>query len=160
MAEAIQVRAIRPGEGAVLVEMVRELAQSHDLMQHFKATPQLYEETLFQDNPVVGALIAEVGGVPAGCAIWHRSFSTFRGREVMYLEDLSVLPRFRRQGVGKALLRATARLAVARGYPSIYWIIMDWNDGARALYQEVGADMENGMTWCRLHGEKLEALAQ
>ena len=78
----------------------------------------------------------------------------------MYLEDLSVLPAFRRRGVGQALLRATANLAVSKGYPSIFWMMMSWNDGARALYRAAGAEIEDGTCYCRLHGEALEAFAR
>ena len=155
----INVRAIRPGEGAALLSMVRALAQSHNLLQHLHATPAMYEAALFADRPIVGALLAEVDGVAAGCAVWHRSFSTFRGSEVMYLEDLSVLPQFRRRGIARALLKAVAGLAIGRNYPSIYWLMMDWNREAHALYQSVGAEIESGTSFCRIHGAALEALA-
>ena len=42
---------------------------------------------MFRPEPIVGTLIAEYDGALAGCAVWHRSFSTNRGAEVMYLED-------------------------------------------------------------------------
>ncbi len=77
----------------------------------------------------------------------------------MYLEDLSVLPAFRRRGVARALLKEVSRLAVERGYPSVYWLMMAWNDGARRLYDEVGAEIEEGTCVCRLYGAALERLA-
>lgn len=139
--------------------MMLALARSHDLESEVTATPEDFEAALFCANPIVGALIAEVDGVPAGSALWHRSFGSFRGREVMYLEDLSVLPEFRRQGIGQALLRSVAALAVSRGYPSIYWLMMSWNAGARALYEAAGAEIEEGTCYCRLHGDALQRLA-
>ena len=99
-----------------------------------------------------------MGGL-AGCAVWHRSFSTNRGAEVMYLEDLSVLPEFRRRGVARALLKAVARLALAKNYPSVYWLMMDWNTEASALYQSIGAEIEPGTTFCRIRDDALKALA-
>ena len=131
---SISVRDARPGDGAALHAMMMALAVSHDLVEHVEATAADFETALFCDSPIIGALIAEVDGVAAGSVIWHRSFSSFHGREVMYLEDLSVLPAFRRQGVGQALLKATASLAVARGYPSIYWMMMSYS-GWRAFIQ-------------------------
>jgi GNAT superfamily N-acetyltransferase len=156
----ISVRPIRPGEGSALLSMVRALAESHDFLPHLVATPDLYETAMFAAQPIVGALLAEADSELAGCAVWHRSFSTFRGREVMYLEDLSVLPQFRRRGIARALLKAVAALALEKNYPSIYWLMMDWNKEATALYQSVGAEIEPGTSFCRIHGPALEALAQ
>ena len=155
----ITVRPIQRGEGAALLSMVRALADSHNLLHTVEATSEMYEAAMFAEAPVVGTLIAECDGVPAGCAVWHRSFSTNRGVEVMYLEDLSVLPEFRRRGVARALLKAVARLALAKNYPSIYWLLMDWNTDAKTLYASVGAEIEPGTTSCRIHGDALQALA-
>jgi GNAT superfamily N-acetyltransferase len=155
----ITVRPMKPGEGAALLSMVRALAESHNLLHTVLATPEMYEAAMFSDQPVVGALMAEYDGVLAGCAVWHRSFSTNRGAEVMYLEDLSVLPEFRRRGVARALLKAVARLALAKNYPGIYWLMMDWNKEASALYSSVGAEIEPDTTFCRIRDDALKALA-
>ncbi len=156
----IVVRPIKPGEGVALLSMVRALAESHKMLDHLHATAEMYEAAMFAGEPIVGTLLAECDGELAGCAVWHRSFSTFRGAEVMYLEDLSVLPRFRRKGIARALLRAVARLALSKNYPSIYWLMMDWNTEASALYQSVGAEIEPGTSFCRIHGSALTELAR
>jgi GNAT superfamily N-acetyltransferase len=156
----IAVRPAGPGDGAMLHAMVRELAAHHGEIDHFHSRPEDFEAALFSEGSFVSALIATVDDAPAGCAILHRSFSTFRGREVMYMEDLSVLPQFRRRGVAKALLREVARLALSRGYPAIAWMMMKWNSDGRALYDGIGAEFEEGMNYCRLHGDALERLAR
>ena len=96
--------------------------------------------------------------MPAGCAIWQRSYSTFRGRETIYLEDLSVLPQFRRRGIGQALLKAVAQLAWHAGLAAITWLMMAWNEDARRFYEAAGAEIEDGICFCRLHGAALERL--
>lgn len=155
----IEVRRARPGDGAILHAMVRALAEDHKLTQYLTSSPQDLEAALFQPHSVVDALIAFADGEAAGCAIWHRSFSTFRGREAFYLEDLSVLPQFRRRGIARALMRELSRIAVAAGAISIYWVMMDWNASGRALYEGLGAEIEPGINFCRLTGTALERLA-
>lgn len=155
----ITVRPMKPGEGAALLAMVRALAESHNLLHTVLATPEMYEAVMFSDQPIVGTLMAEYDGVLAGCAVWHRSFSTNRGAEVMYLEDLSVLPEFRRRGIARALLKAVARLALEKNYPGICWLMMDWNKEASALYASVGAEIEPGTTFCRIRDDALRSLA-
>jgi GNAT superfamily N-acetyltransferase len=123
----ITVREARPGDGAILLRTSFALAEHHGLLDTFASTAEDFEFALFRSDPVIGALIAEIDEEPVGGVVWHRSFSTNRGKEVMYLEDISVLEGHRGKGVGVALMRKTAEVAIARGYRSIYWLIMDWN---------------------------------
>lgn len=155
---SITIREAVAGDGAILHGMVRELAVNHGHAEDFIARPSDYERFLADPRPVGGALIAFWADAPAGCAVWHRSFSTFRGCETLYLEDLSVLPEYRRRGAGQALLQAVARLAVVRGLPEVTWLMMSWNDGARRFYANAGASIEDGNCLCRLSGAALERL--
>jgi hypothetical protein len=57
--------------------------------------------------------------------------------------------------VARALLRELAVEAKRRGYPSIYWLLKSWNDAARALYSQAGAEIEEGILFCRLADDAL-----
>lgn len=157
---SLTIREAKAGDGAAIHAMVEALAISHNEQDHFSAAPSDYEAALAAPDGVIGAFVAEWDGVPAGCALWHRSFSTFRGREVIYLEDLSVLPAFRRRGIARELVKRVAQLAVSRGAPSVHWLMMPWNEGARTLYTALGAEIEEGLCMCRLQGEALERLGR
>jgi GNAT superfamily N-acetyltransferase len=104
----ISVRPMPRGEGATLLAMVCAMEELHNLLHTVLATSKMFEAAMFSEQPIAGTLMAEYDGRLAGCAVWHRSFSTNRGAEVMYLEDLSVLPDFRRRGVAAARLKALA----------------------------------------------------
>ena len=155
----IEIRTIRPGEGYIILESARELGKTHYWGPTMSATAADYEVALFCNDPIIGALVAFVDGAPAGTAFWHRSFSTSIGKEVMYLEDLVVMPDFRRQGVAEALMKEVAKTAVARGYQKIFWLMMDWNKGARSLYSKLGAEIEDGNCYCSLEKQALLDLA-
>jgi GNAT superfamily N-acetyltransferase len=160
IAFVIEVRRIKPGEGHIIYASAQELGKTHAWGPDMQSTSQDFEEALFCANPIIGALVAFVDGKPAGSALWHRSFSTARGKEVMYLEDLVVLPDFRRLGVAEALMKEVAKVAVNHGYPSVFWLMMAWNNGARKLYEKLGAEIENDNCYCLLSGEALTDLAR
>jgi GNAT superfamily N-acetyltransferase len=155
---SISIRPARAEDGPVLHAMIRELAVHHGAAEYFTAEPEDFARMLTDPRDIAGALIAYIDGKPAGCATWQRMFSTFRGRETVYLEDLSVLPEFRRKGVGQALLKAMARLALARGTTRLHWLMMAWNDDGRRFYTAAGAEIEDGNCYCTLEGEALERL--
>ena len=156
---SISIRPAVAGDGPIVHTMVRELAVHHGYEKNFVATVADYEKFLADPHAPNGALIAYLGGEAAGCATWQRSYQTFLGRETMYLEDISVLPAFRRKGIATALMKAVARLAVARNAAAVSWLMMGWNSEARRLYEGLGATVEDGNCFCKLSGEALERLA-
>ncbi len=156
---SITIRAARAGDGAIVYSMVRELVIHHGYEEGFAARPEDYEKFLADPHAINGALIALWNGEPAGCATWQRSYSTFQGRETLYMEDISVMPAFRNKGIGKALLKAVARLAVERKAAAVSWLMMGWNDEARRFYEAAGATVEDGNCFCKLSGDALERLA-
>jgi len=71
----------------------------------------------FRAREPVAILLAMCVAVPVGFALFFHNFSTFLGRPGIYLEDLFVVPEHRGRGVGRALLKKLARLAVERFGP-------------------------------------------
>src|SRR3546814_15102369 len=67
--------------------------------------------------------------------------STWTGRRGLYLEDLYVTPEARGVGVGAALLRHLAGVALDRGCGRFEWAVLDWNEPAKAFYARMGAEL-------------------
>jgi GNAT superfamily N-acetyltransferase len=156
----ISVRTAERGDGVHLLQATLTLARHHGWEDTVKATAATLEAALFLDKPIVGAFLAFEAEQFAGSIVWHRSFSTNRGCEVIYLEDLIVLPEFRRKGVADALMKALAKHAVTYGYPSIYWMMMNWNSGAKDYYARLGAETEADSSVYFIHSDALQRLAQ
>ncbi len=156
----IEVRPAQVGDGALLMLTTKELGSSHGWGAEMTAQASDFERDLFCANPLIGAVLAFVDGAYAGSALWHRSYATSRGQEVMYLEDVVVLKNFRRLGVAEALLKSIAKTAISRGYPKVFWLVKDWNENAQRLYKKVGAEIDAGNSYCSLHDRALLDLAQ
>ena len=104
-----------------------------------KRGPADFLRELESPNPVIHVLIAEWNGEPAGFALYFFNFSTFVGRPGLYLEDLFVRPAQRAHGIGRALLRALARIAQERGCGRMEWAVLDWNEPALRFYKSLDA---------------------
>ena len=115
--------------------------------------------SLFGQGATARALIAELDAEPVGYAVWFASYSTWLGRNGLYLEDLYVTPEMRGRGVGKAILRQLAALAVAQGCGRMEWSVLDWNAPAIAFYESVGARPQREWTVFRLTGDALSTFA-
>jgi GNAT superfamily N-acetyltransferase len=142
-----------------MVALVRELAAYERALDQVELTNELLEASLFGDQPAVFAHVAEVDGEVAGFALWFLSFSTWLGRNGIYLEDLYVRPERRGEGLGKALLAELARVCVERGYGRLEWSVLDWNTPAIDFYRARGATPQRNWMVFRLTGDPLRQLA-
>jgi len=95
----------------------------------------------------------------AGFALFFHTYSTFLGRRTLWLEDLFVRPEHRGQGLGGALLRRLARLAVERNCGRFEWAVLDWNAPAIAFYESLGAHVLPDWRIARMTGASLADLA-
>ncbi len=113
----------------------------------------------FSEHPLVKVTMAEWSGQPAGFALWFLNFSTWEGKPGIYLEDLFVRPAFRGHGIGKALLKHLAAIAVKEGWTRFVWQVLDWNTPAIEFYKAFDARIMGEWLTCRVEGEALQALA-
>ena len=95
-----------------------------------------------------------------GFALFFPNYSTFLTKPGIYLEDLFILPAYRRRGIGKAMLTYLARLAVERQAGRLEWSVLDWNQSAIAFYQSIGANVLPDWRICRVTGDALDKLAE
>jgi len=156
---SLVLRFATPGDVATILRFVRELAEFEREADKVVATEALLHEAMFGERPVAEAVMAERDGEPLGMALFFHNFSTWTGWRGLYLEDLYVTPEARGQGVGAALLRHLAAIAVDRGCTRFEWAVLDWNEKAINFYKAMGAEPMDEWTVNRVSGDALAKLA-
>lgn len=151
-------RATRDDAGLILA-MIAELAEYEKALHEVVASQQDIETSLFAADSKSEALICEIDGEAAGYAVFFTSYSTWLGKNGIYLEDLYVSPRFRGQKAGKTLLRHIAQLAVERGCGRLEWSVLDWNQPAIDFYLSIGAAPQDEWVRYRMEGQVLHDFA-
>ena len=141
-----------------LLELVRELARFERLEHEVEATMDSLTQSFFGPKPVAGALMARNGGAAAGYAIYFFTFSSFLGRAGIWLEDVYVRPQFRKQGLGRELIEAVARVGVERGCGRFEWTALDWNKNALDFYRTLGAKAMDEWVLMRVSPQGLQLL--
>lgn len=155
----IAVRPAAPNDVATILGFVRDLAAFEREPDAVEATDAMLGEALFGAHPAAEAVIAEIDGAPVGFALFFHNFSTWTGRRGLYLEDLYVTPEARGRGVGRALLRHLAGLALDRDCARFEWAVLDWNVNAIGIYRVIGAVGLDEWTLQRVTGDALHRLA-
>ena len=143
----------------LIQQLIRELAEYERAPDEAVATVDGLTTALFGETPQAEVLLAHVGDDPAGFALFFYNFSTWTGKRGIYLEDIFVRPPMRRHGIGAALFREIARIAVERDCPRLEWSVLNWNELAINFYKKIGATAKDDWTTFRLSGETLRNLA-
>lgn len=153
------ITPLQPNEIPVLLELIVELARFERLEHEAKATADSLREAFFGPKPAAGALLAWNGGQPAGYAIYFFTFSSFVGRRGIWLEDVYVRPAFRQQGLGKAMIKAVAKVGLERNCGRFEWTALNWNKPALDFYNRLGARTMDEWVLLRLDAEGLRRVA-
>ncbi|ELY2810391.1 N-acetyltransferase family protein [Cronobacter sakazakii] len=154
------IRAARPEDATAIYEMIYELAVYEKAPHEVVTTPEEIRETLFGAGSKTEALICEIDDKAVGYAVFFTSYSTWLGRNGIYMEDLYVSPEYRGKGAGRGLLKHIARCAVQRQCGRLEWSVLDWNQPAIEFYLSIGAAAQSEWVRYRLDGEALLKLAE
>jgi GNAT superfamily N-acetyltransferase len=156
---ATTIRPATAEDAAQILSFIRALAAYERAPDAATATEADLLRDGFGPNPFYSCLIADLDGQPAGFALFFFNYSTWLGRPGLYLEDLFVHPEFRGLGIGKALLKRVAAIAVEKNCQRLQWEVLDWNTPAIDFYRAMGAEFLDEWRNVRLSGEALKRLA-
>ncbi|MBE9128286.1 MULTISPECIES: GNAT family N-acetyltransferase [unclassified Coleofasciculus] len=153
------LRPATPTDVPVLLMLIQALADYEKLSHVVTGNGEALKEHLFGAKPYAEAILVQSGGQAVGFALFFHNYSTFLTKPGLYIEDLFVLPEFRRQGIGKAMLVYIAQLALDRDCGRLEWAVLDWNESAIAFYEYMGATVLPDWRICRVMGDSLPQLA-
>ncbi|MRK23772.1 N-acetyltransferase family protein [Pseudomonas sp. JG-B] len=156
----IEIRPARPEDALQILDFIIELAVYERAGNEVIANVEDIRRTLFADNAPSRALMCLKDGQPIGYAVYFYSYSTWLGRNGIYLEDLYITPDQRGIGAGRRLLREIAREARANDCGRLEWSVLDWNQPAIDFYHSIGARPQNEWVRYRLDGDALREFAE
>jgi len=157
--QGMKIREARKADIPKLMALLAELAAYENMGDRFLLTDAQLSDALFVRG-VARAVLAELGGEAAAMAIVYPHFATFTGGVTLYMEELVVAERFRGRGLGRAMLRFLARMALAEGYCRVEWPCMLENASALGFYEKIGASRLSDRVGFRINREGILALAQ
>lgn len=143
----------------LILYFIKKLAEYENMSDEVVATEELLEEWIFEKKKAE-VIFPCVDNKEVGFVLFFHNFSTFIGRSGIYLEDLYILPEYRNNGYGKAILRKLAQITVERGCGRLEWCCLDWNKPSIDFYLSLGAIPMDEWTTYRLTGDTLIKLAE
>jgi GNAT superfamily N-acetyltransferase len=96
----------------------------------------------FGSDPQFAVVVAENAAGIVGYALYSEAYETSYAAAGYYLSDIFVVPEARRQGIGRQLVAAVARIARDGGRRFVWWASKESNSEAEAFYDTLGAVSE------------------
>ena len=140
----IDIKPATPGDVPLVLSFIKGLTEYEGLADEVVATEEDLQASLFGPHPSAEVVIAYREAEAVGFAVFCQRYSSYLGRPILYLEDIFVLHQWRGSGVGRELMVYGGGLAQARGYPRMYWSVLDWNEPAIEFYKNLGAQKAEG----------------
>jgi GNAT superfamily N-acetyltransferase len=155
----LKIRNATPKDSQTIFDFIMELAIYEKAPNEVKTTVEEIEKSLFSPNATAKALICEEDGIAIGYAVYFYNYSTWLGKNGIYLEDLYVSEAKRGRGAGKAMLKYLAKKAISENCGRFEWSCLDWNTPSRDFYESLGAVALNEWVGYRLEGDALKDFA-
>ena len=155
----MNIRDATAADSALIHQFIVELAIYEKAEHEVEVGPAEVEASLFGNDACARAFICEKDNTPIGYAVYFYNYSTWLGKNGIYLEDLYVTPEQRGKGAGKFMLQHLAQIATSKGCGRVEWSVLDWNTPAIEFYKSIGAKPQDEWTVYRLTGEALTTFA-
>ena len=155
--EKFFLRKANKEDSELILKMIYEMAEYEKLLDEVIATKESIEESIFENNRAE-AFIAELDGKVAGYLIYHYNYSTFVGREGLYVEEIFIRNEYRGMGLGTEIFKVIAKIARENKCKRVDWCCLDWNKPAQNFYEGLGAKAMDGWMIYRLKEDGINKL--
>lgn len=144
-------------DASTLLSFIKKIAVYEEMLDDVTATEESLKESIFKNNRAE-ALLIEFNNNVVGYIIYFFNFSTFIGREGLYLEDIYIDPEYRGKGIGKEAFEILVHIAKNNKCERMEWVCLDWNKPSLEFYNSIGAKQLNEWIIHRLDKNALDKI--
>ena len=143
----------------IILDFIKQIAIYEKMLDKVTATEESLKESIF-DNNRAEALLIEFNDEVIGYIVYFFNFSTFVGREGLYLEDLYIKPEYRGNGIGKKSFEVLVNIAKENKCERLEWTCLDWNEPSLKFYKGIGAEQMKEWIIHRLDKEAIDKISK
>ena len=152
----MKIRKANKDDFDIISSYIYKIAEYERMVDSISWTKEeLYEQLFIKENAYV--LIGEINSKPIGFAIYCTTFSTFKGKQTLYLEDLFIDEEYRGLGYGKLFFSELLKIAKETNAGRMEWVCLDWNINSINFYKYLGAIPMDEWTTYRLNNDQFDS---
>lgn len=146
----ILVRKAESADVKDILLLIKELALFEKAPEAVINTEEQLLEDGFGAHPEFQALVAVNSETKetVGMALFYNAYSTWKGK-YLFLDDLVVSEKYRRNGVGEQLIQAFLKEAKKQEVHFVKWQVLHWNSPAIEFYKKLGVEFDEEWIDCK-----------
>ena len=113
-----------------------------------------------EQAPSTEILIAFSGDAAVGFLAYSESFAIANCLSTIFIQDLFVIRKARRLGVGRKLMVELARICAAREVGQLDWTTDPWNSKAKTFYEDLGPLLSSDKVYYRMQAAQISEIAR
>lgn len=160
MKQNIFYRQSSPSDLELIVKMISDMASFEKLEKEVTLNKEDLKEELFKEKTAQFIILEREEGTPIGYLCYYFTFSTFKGKKSLYIEDIFIYPEFRGMGYGKEAFVHLVKEAALKGAARVDWVCLNWNEKAQHFYESLGAKKHEEWLLYRLEEKDILALVK
>jgi len=145
----LTIREAKKEDMPGVLDLIKELAIYEKEPDAVVVTVNELVKDGFGENPQFYVIVADN-------FFYYFKYSTWKGR-CLYLEDLVVKQKARRDGVGTKLFEQLMKVAHDEKVKRMEWQVLDWNEPAINFYKKYPTSFETNWENCQFFEEDLQA---
>ena len=145
----IAIRKAEKKDMLAVHALIKELASFENAPEQVDISVTDLERDGFQNEPQFNVLLAENEGEMAGMAFYYYAYSTWKGK-MLYLDDLVVLEKYRKHGVGQLLIDAIKSEANSEHANQVRFHVLNWNETAINFYKKNNVSLDDEWILCKI----------
>lgn len=162
----VSILSLTLSDVALILKFIRAAAEDQAPGAKVSATETALLNTLhFSDVDEPGSnriawplLIFSPDDEPAGLLIYFRNYSTWAASPGVCLEELYIIPKYRRYGYARMLIERMAAAAKSLGSIKMDWVCLTGNEKALKFYNKLGAKRMQDWTVLKVDKEGIAKL--
>ena len=157
--ENLKIREAIEDDTQLILSLIKEIAEYENMSNEVIATGETLRKSIFENNRAEVVLL-DLDNKTIGYAVYFYNFSTFIGRNGLYIEDIFIKKEARGKGVGKEIFKFLGKKAKEEGCKRMEWACLNWNEPSIKFYKSLGAVPMDEWTTYRLTEKEIEKLAK
>lgn len=122
-----------------ILRLINELAEFEKLQPpDDKAKKRLLKDA-FGKKPLFNILCVSEDKAMIAYAFYFFTYSSFKARKTLYLEDIFISEKHRGKGTGNAIMKELIKIGRKNKCARMEWCVLDWNINAINFYEKLGA---------------------
>ena len=154
----IRFEKVAEKDAGTLYSLIIEMATYEKDLDEVKTSEEKIKNTICNQS-CAEAFLGYCDGTAVCYMIYFYTYSSYLGKQSVYIEDIYIKPEYRKFGIGKKILSLAAKIAVEKNCERLDWTCLDWNKNAIEFYKHMGANHLENRYYFRAEGDELVKIA-